>query len=704
MKRISFFLAVLFYAKMSIVASAQSDPEWTFYGPQFSYVDGKITDNQFSVVEATDFKMLKNGAFIFASKKGPLTIFKNGDVRVLEKVYNTTATVKSGMSIIGTLQVAVDKNDNLFLGVADSRLFMIESKYFNQGDFSANNLGQIPAARLKEEDGFVYKTISALVNDSKGNVWVRGDISDIINTFKKDFDYKNGIAKFNGTKWETTDFNAARARPTSLVTFDEADNAIAEFPASGNQTQLYSHAGELKQGENPITSRGVPSEVGNPVAMDFYKGTVFLASANSIQVQRNGQWERLTTLGFNDIVDLKVDKAGSVWIASGEGVTCITASGAYYRLDSENSILPTNLVRKIAIDSQNKKWFVTDFGLVGYKEPTDPNSNMTVYTRYNSNFVNGKVEGLEAYENNMLLLNNDYGLMRFDGTKFTIETKSGLGGVFFNDFALNKEGHVYIGTYRFLQVYDGKSYTKLDWKDDIGKQVNGLIFDDKNTLWIASDGFSKLDNGVWQNFNKKNVGLSSNNCLKVFKDSKGNIWGILADGIAKYDGNNWTMFTKKNTDIGLRNMIGFAETKDGKLWFCNGAKLIESDGSTLKEVPSFKPVGSIRNMVAQEDGSLLIATEEKGIAKVSNGGVTFFDRSTGLPSNSISRIAKDKDNAIWVSFGFPAPAPGLSEAFNRPAPGTPAPPAPPPPSPKEVFNKKLETAKVKFGLIKLSKL
>ena len=702
MKRIIWLFLILQVCKANLL-NAQLKPDWTFYGPQFGFVDGKMTDNQFNITDVTDFKILKDGSFIFTSKRGPIIVLKNGNVKTLPKVLNSTNAVKAGMQIVGARGIAVDKNDNLVF-LIENRLFVIEAKYFNGGNFIPSNLGEVPAKRQTAEDGFIYKSISALVSDANGNIWVRGDIADIANTFNRDFNYKNGIARFNGTTWETTDFIPSAGEPASLVVFDEADNAIMQFPAGGKETMLYTHSSQVKSGEKPINSKGLPLDDGGAIAMDYFNSMVYLATSNAIHVQKNGQWEKIQTSPLSNILDIKVDRSGSLWIASNEGVSCVRSNGNQFQLNAQNSILPVSLVRKIAIDSQNKKWFVTDDGLVGYKEPTEPTAGLSVYSKINSGYPDGKIEGIDNFNDGLLLLNSDHGLIRFDGASFKRETPNDLGGMFFNDLAISKDGKAYIGTYRYLHVYDGQGYSKMEWKEDIGKQVTAVVTDDKNTLWIGFDGISKFENGTWQNFNKKNAGLSSNSVYKLFKDSKGNLWGVLSDGIVKYDGTTWTSFTKKTTDIALRNMIGFAETKDGKLWFCNGARLVESDGIMMKEVSGFKSLGSIRNMVSLEDGSLLIATEDKGIAKVKDGNITFLNQMTGLPSNAISRIFKDKDNNIWAAFGFPPPAPSISSTFNRPiTPGGAAPPPPPAPSPKEVFMKKIQSSEIQFGLIKLNK-
>lgn len=699
MKRILFLFFVVQFSQ-SPASFAQLKADWTFYGTQFGYGEGKMNDKKINIVGVTDFKILKDGSFIFSSQSG-ITVFKDGSVSELNKVLNVNGSVKAGMKLDGTLGISVDKNNNLFFRI-DRRLFMIDSKYFNDGQFKPDNLGEVPAKRLREEDGFIYKTVTALASDSKGNIWVRGDISDEVTSMKTgNVDFKNGVTRFDGAKWDRTDVYGTENDLETFVVFDENDYALMQFPQGKTANMIYAASG---RSDEKVVSKGELLEVSGAVAMDYFKGLIYLANSNMIHVQKNGKWERVATTPLTNIVDIKVDKTGKIWIASNEGVTCINTNGLQYQLNTENSILPTNSVRKIVIDGQNKKWFMSDGGLVGYKEPADPKLGMSIYTKLNSNYFDGKIEGIESFDKGLLLLNSDYGLLRFDGANFKQETPSNLGGMFFNDLTVSKDGKAYIGTYRYLHEYDGKLYTKIEWKEDIGKQVTSVVTDDNNNVWIGFDGISKRENGTWQNFNKKNAGLSSNTVYKLFKDSKGNVWGVLSDGIVKYDGTTWTSFTKKTTDIGLRNMIGFAETKDGKVWFCNGSKLVESDGTVMKEVTNFKSVGTIRNMISQEDGSLLIATEEKGIAKVKDGNVTYFDQASGLPTNAISRIFKDKDNAIWVSFGFPPPAPSISSTFDRPTPGGAASPAPPPPSPKEIFTKKLQASDIQFGLVKLTQL
>lgn len=687
---------------------SQLKADWTFYGPQFHYVDGKLTDGQFSVADVTDFKILKNGSFIFASKTGPVVVFNNGTISQLQKIMNVTGSVKSGVTIEGVQSLAVDKNDNLFLQLDRKRLFMIESQYFNGGAFKENSLGVIPAKRIGEEDGFIYRQISAVVSDGMGNIWVRGDISQDAKVIIQDqgaANYRNGIAKFDGTKWSTVDIFGTLSQPNSLVVFDEANNALMQFPNGRNSNIVMVQPAEIKPEVKSVTNRGEVLEDGAAVAMKYYEGSIYLATPNAVYVQKGLKWEKIEARNVSGINDIEIDMSGSLWIASNEGVTCVTKSGTQYQLNSENSILPTGLVRKIVVDRQNKKWFLSDGGLVGYKEPADAKLAVSIYTRLNSDYPNGKIQGIENFENSILMLNSECGIVRFDGTSFKKEMPNVVGGMFFNDLNVGKDGKAYIGTYRYLHTFDGKNYDKIDWKEDIGKQVNAVLMDDKGTLWIGFDGISKFENGSWQNYNKKNAGLSSNSVYKLFKDSKGNLWAILSDGVAKYDGTTWTSFTKKTTDIALRNMIGFAETKEGKILFCNGANLVEYDGTTMKDVAGFKAVGSIRNMILQDDGSLLIATEEKGIVKFKDGSMSFFNQATGLPSNAISWIFRDKQNNIWASFGFPPPAPSISTTFNTPVSGGgAAPPTPTPPTPKELFTKKLQASDIVFGLVKLSQL
>lgn len=250
-----------------------------------------------------------------------------------------------------------------------------------------------------------------------------------------------------------------------------------------------------------------------------------------------------------------------------------------------------------------------------------------------------------------------------------------------------------MGTYRFIHKYDGSAYSKWEWNDKIGKQINTVLVDDKNTVWIGFDGVSRFDGTAWQNFDKKS-GLSSNTVFQLFQDRKNNIWALLPDGVAKYDGSTWTSFTKKTSGIPFRNMKSVAETKDGKIFFTNGYALVEYDGSTMKAVDAFKEVGTVQNMIAEDDGSLLMATEENGIARFKDGTVSFYKQeNAALPSNAINYLFKDTDGKIWAVCGktayTPPSMPGTTEVVE---------------SPKDAFMRKLKEFDAFSALIQMEKL
>jgi ligand-binding sensor domain-containing protein len=441
------------------------------------------------------------------------------------------------------------------------------------------------------------------------------------------------------------------------------------------------------------------------VAMAYGNNTLYAATITGVFTWKNEKWEKLnlkSTIG--SVNDIKFDKNNNLWIGSSLGVVCVNAGGGEYIIGAGNAPLPTNDVKKIVIDGQNKKWFVTDLGILGYKEPADlSNANMTVFTKFNSSYADGKIESIVQYKDGLLLGNNDRGLVRYDGKSFSMETPGNLNEVYYNQVAVDKNGTAYLGTYRYIHKYDGSAYTKWDWKDDIGRQVNTVLVDNDNKVWIGFNGVSKFDGTVWQNFNKKNAGLSSNTALKLFQDSKNNIWAALSDGVAKYDGTTWTVFTKKTAGVALGNMNGIAESKDGKILFSNGYKLIEFDGTAMKEVAGFKEAGTIRNMIVDADGTLLVATEENGIAKFKDGSLTFCNKATcGLPTNSIGYIYRDNASKLWVAFGLPEKAASMGIGPMGQPGAQPA--APPQENPREVFTKKIKAFDSVYGLMELKKL
>lgn len=691
MKRLLFILLLC-----PLLTFGQQAPksDWTVYSGTLTYDKGTFGSKGFNAQGITQIMFTANGDMVIAAPETPITFYKDG------KEYGTTQIVfeKEGAKLQvvkgGETQsaqaMAFDKDGNLWFG-SRKGLHKIDQELFADLE-KMKSTPMMKGTRFSAETpGMPFNDVRILKMDRANNMWAAGARTSGLAKVEH-----KGLSKNENGTWTNYLVTGAEDKEVMLLEFDNQNNPIVATPTGlvGNTISWYK--------DGAWKALGTPAgKIDATVALAFVNDVLYAATGTDIHQWKNDKWEKLIVKTPMMINDMKVDKNKNLWVATSSGVVCVNAGGGEYSINVSNSPLPSNSVKKIIVDSNNKKWFLSDLGIVGFKEPADlSNENMVVYTKFNSSFADGRIESIVNYKDGLLISNTDRGLVSFDGKSFKIVTT--MPETYYNNIAQDKNGTVYLATYRYIHKYDGAADTKWQWKDDIGRQVNHVLVDNQNNIWIAADGVSKFDGTTWQNFNKKNAGLSSNAALKLFQDSKNNIWASLYDGVAKYDGTTWTVFTKKTAGVALGNMNGIAETKDGKMLFSNGYKLIEYDGTAMKEVAGFKEAGTLRNMIIDTDGTLLVATEENGIVKFKDGVQSACNETTcGLPTNAISHIYRDNNGKLWVGFGLP-PAierPGIG-AMGQPG-QTPTAPAE---NPRDVFMKRLKAFDSVYGLMELKKL
>ncbi|MBL0065093.1 MAG: hypothetical protein IPP38_08730 [Bacteroidetes bacterium] len=90
----------------------------------------------------------------------------------------------------------------------------------------------------------------------------------------------------------------------------------------------------------------------------------------------------------------------------------VSAQGGFTIFDRFNSPLPENQCRYIGIDSQNRKWFCTEYGLAIYNDTT-----WSVYLTTNSNISDNSVKHVAFdQQGNAWISTQNGGVNVFDGS------------------------------------------------------------------------------------------------------------------------------------------------------------------------------------------------------------------------------------------------------------------------------------------------
>ncbi|SER82369.1 hybrid sensor histidine kinase/response regulator transcription factor [Pedobacter rhizosphaerae] len=201
-------------------------------------------------------------------------------------------------------------------------------------------------------------------------------------------------------------------------------------------------------------------------------------------------------VGSAEILALEVDRRGTIWIGSLNGLSILQKKNGYYPNHTTKSILNRYIlkknIQKIFEDSRGDLWIATSAGLYRY----NPNNKRLTQFRKN--------------EANKTKLQSDY----------------------INCIVENRSGELLIGTYfGGLSIYNPKTNRFKTYQEGdglINNNVLGIVEDKSQNLWISTaNGLSELNpaSGRFRNYTKSD-GLAGNefNARSYFIDSRGEIF------------------------------------------------------------------------------------------------------------------------------------------------------------------------------------
>jgi ligand-binding sensor domain-containing protein/signal transduction histidine kinase len=128
------------------------------------------------------------------------------------------------------------------------------------------------------------------------------------------------------------------------------------------------------------------------------------------------------------------------------------------------------------------------------------------------------------------------------------------------------------------------------------------------------------------------------------------VWSVrgATSELARYNVRSW------QTDEGLpqNSVHAIAQTPDGYLWVGTHEGLARFDGVrfTLLDEPAapYLRQSWITALCAGRDGSLWIASESNGVARLQAGALTQFKEADGLPGSQIQCLLESEDGSLWI--------------------------------------------------------
>lgn len=287
-----------------------------------------------------------------------------------------------------------------------------------------------------------------------------------------------------------------------------------------------------------------------------------------------------------------------------------------------------------------------------------------------------------------------------EGEKFTWEsltTEDGLPHNWIYDLYQAKDGQIYVGTWgggllvisgNQWQVYQksdglysnavtciredqaGRIWVATDEGLNIleenrikdgglgGKSLLNLTFDQYGKLWAgcwraahSGGGLYCWDGHRWQSFTTRE-GLPGNEILKVFEDSRGNIWvgtyehGMGA-GVGCYNGRRWQNYTK-NQGLVDDCVYSMFEDPSGNMWFgtTGGVSIFDRKSWHTLTTKDGLIDNRVYCMFIDSNQKMWFGTEN-GISRFDGKTWLSFTTSDGLVDNLVRTIIETQDGDLW---------------------------------------------------------
>lgn len=199
------------------------------------------------------------------------------------------------------------------------------------------------------------------------------------------------------------------------------------------------------------------------------------------------------------------------------------------------------------------------------------------------------------------------------------------------------------------------------------EEASCMLFDKEGMMWVGTNAGVKSYDGYHVKTYKTNAyqpGILPNNTIRsIAEDHQDNLWLGTRNGLVRMNKRTGKFKTFFLPDESQRIIYTLFVSKDGTLWIGTdgglayfnsktetfytynnkNAWLIDENGSRKK-----MPVYSVKAIIEDRNGDLLIGTWSAGLMRFRRGGNTFYSYPRLNTTNSAYSLFLDKHNHLWV--------------------------------------------------------
>lgn len=263
-------------------------------------------------------------------------------------------------------------------------------------------------------------------------------------------------------------------------------------------------------------------------------------------------------------------------------------------------------------------------------------------------------QSLAQTHDGYLWIGTSGGLVRFDGTRFTVfnrETVPAFRDDSVYSLLVSKDGTLWAGTEGggLIRYKDG-GFRVFGASEGLTNGFVRVIYEDKDRqLWVGTDaGLFRMENEALVRVDGSG-GAPRINVHSICEDREGRLlvggWGLL---ILNGQGATYYTSNESQADNSIRTM---RQAADGALWIGTISGLRRLDhGLSGNPFTIPKMLSGINISVLRESrrGQLWIGAYGQGLMRFQSGRIVSFSAPDSLPHNNVLALFEDSEDDLWV--------------------------------------------------------
>jgi ligand-binding sensor domain-containing protein/signal transduction histidine kinase len=557
------------------------------------------------------------------------------------------------------------------------------------------------------QDGLVRNWVTKIHRDSKGYLWfctVEGIslfdgyrfnnfstrdglpsrlVPDMIETRQGEYWFATGagLARFHDDHGSAPAFDAIRIGDSKesndvRVLYEAHDGTIWCGTAAG----LYSFSPQDRQSAPHAHPLDGPAPREVLALAEDSRHNLWVATPEALfRLHPNGEIDSLPIPRSIVRIDcMLVDGRDRLW-AGGFGLAGIDTKTEPPRLLPAESI-PGKTPGRISVlhlSERGQIWVGGSSGLVRFQPDASP-PDVLAYTPSDSFPIEhvGAIE--EDSRHNLWLAVGARGAMRIAAGSFELFTRAdGLDSGEVAGLVESLEGTLYAVTGQWtLNELRGSRFVPIPLRVPMQWHtwaISQTLLQDREGAWWAASGAGvaryapvketrDLKGKPPERVYSVRDGLPSSTILRIFQDSRGDIWAGTTDGVGHWSRTTDRWRTFRTTDLipraaGPAAVHSFAEDSSGDVWagmYPSG--LVRFRGPGCELVTHEVPRGAINSLLSDRQGRLWIGSSQGGVGRSDNPAaaeprIQNYGLEQGLSSEQVFSLAEDDGGRIYVAGG-----------------------------------------------------